>query len=148
MNTPVDQGFQLIPEVALLSLGCQSETTQRKNMVLRTRLHDPSTPNETSDISDMEAPAEVFVFGDQTVSFEPTLHSLLHVKDNAVITDFFDRVGFQLRRHIGSLPLHQQEWFPFFTTLIDLFAQHENCAAAPALKFPLLCATQLGQFIK
>ncbi|PYI09332.1 ketoacyl-synt-domain-containing protein [Aspergillus sclerotiicarbonarius CBS 121057] len=96
----------------------------------------------------MEAPAEVFIFGDQTVAFEPTLHSLLHVKDNAVLTDFFDRVGFQLRRHVGNLPSHQQEWFPFFTTLIDLFAQHENCLAAPALKFPLLCATQLGQFIR
>ncbi|RAL00107.1 ketoacyl-synt-domain-containing protein [Aspergillus ibericus CBS 121593] len=96
----------------------------------------------------MEAPAEVFIFGDQTVAFEPTLHSLLHIKDNAVLTDFFDRVGFQLRRHVGKLPSHQQEWFPFFTTLIDLFAQHENCVAAPALKFPLLCATQLGQFIR
>ncbi|GLA36716.1 type I Iterative Polyketide synthase (PKS) [Aspergillus niger] len=109
---------------------------------------EPNTKPDTSAISKMETVAEVFIFGDQTVVFESTLHSLLHVKDNAVLTDFFDRIGFQLRRQVGNLPLHQQEWFPYFTTLIDLLAQHENCYAAPALKLPLLCATELGQFIR
>lgn len=118
------------------------------NMVIRTMPEESNTKTNTSATSKMETVAEVFLFGDQTVVFESTLHSLLHVKDNAVLTDFFDRVGFQLRRHVGNLPLHQQEWFPYFTTLIDLLAQHENCYAAPALKLPLLCATELGQFIR
>ncbi|OJJ68001.1 hypothetical protein ASPBRDRAFT_199700 [Aspergillus brasiliensis CBS 101740] len=109
---------------------------------------ESSTKTDTFSMSRMETVAEVFVFGDQTVPFESTLHSLLHVKDNAVLTDFFDRVGFQLRRHVGKLPFHQQEWFPSFTTLIDLLAQHGGCYAAPALKLPLLCATELGQFIR
>ncbi|PYH29218.1 type I polyketide synthase [Aspergillus neoniger CBS 115656] len=117
-------------------------------MVVRTMLEESSTKTDTSAMSKMETVAEVFIFGDQTVAFESTLHSLLHVKDNAVLTDFFDRVGYQLRRYVGNLPLHQQEWFPYFTTLIDLLAQHENCHAAPALKLPLLCATELGQFIR
>ncbi|PWY79190.1 polyketide synthase [Aspergillus heteromorphus CBS 117.55] len=92
--------------------------------------------------------AAVFLFGDQTIAFEHTLHGLLHVKDDALLTDLFDRVGFQLRRYVGCLPAHQQEWFPYFTTLIDLFAQHDKCDAAAALKFPLLCLTEIGQFIR
>lgn len=94
------------------------------------------------------APLEVFVFGDQTVAFESTLHWLLHVKDDVLLKDFFDRVGFQLRRHVSSLPAHQKAWFPLFTTLLDLFDEHERAYAAPALKFALLCATEIGQFIR
>ncbi|PYH89202.1 polyketide synthase [Aspergillus ellipticus CBS 707.79] len=96
----------------------------------------------------METSADVFVFGDQTIAFETTLHTLLHIKDNAVLADFFDRVGFQLRRYVGNLPAHQQAWFPYFTTLIDLVAQHDKCFAAAALKFPLLCVTEIGEFIR
>lgn len=92
--------------------------------------------------------AEIYMFGDQTVAFEDTLRSLFNVKDNAALSDFFRRVGFQLRSYIGSLPLHEQDYFPQFTTLVDLFARHEQFAGAPALKFTLLCVTQIAQFIR
>lgn len=108
----------------------------------KSKLHTREAPIFTM------APLEVFIFGDQTVAFEPTLHRLLHVKDDVLLTDFFDRVGFQLRRHVSSLPAHQKTWFPLFTTLLDLFAEHERAYAAPALKFALLCATEIGQFIR
>ena len=90
----------------------------------------------------------IYVFGDQTIPFEHTLAKLLHVKDNAALSDFFDRVGFQLRSYVGSLPPRQQDLFPYFTTLIDLFSQHENCGGTPALKFTLLCVTEIAQFIR
>lgn len=95
-----------------------------------------------------EKSARLYVFGDQTAAFEDTLKSLLSVKDNATLSDFFRRVGFQLRSHVGRLPLHEQDLFPQFTTLVDLFARHEQFAGSPALKFTLLCVTQIAQFIK
>ncbi|KAL3473670.1 hypothetical protein BJX99DRAFT_261073 [Aspergillus californicus] len=91
--------------------------------------------------------AQVLLFGDQTTAFEPSLHTLLYVKGHGTLTDFFDRACFHLKRYIGSLPSHQQDWFPYFTTLIDLFAQHESMYGEPALKFTLLCITELAQFI-
>ncbi|THC96716.1 hypothetical protein EYZ11_003822 [Aspergillus tanneri] len=92
--------------------------------------------------------ADVFIFGDQTVPFETTLHTLLQVKDDPILTAFFDRVGYHLRRYVGTLPIHQQNWFPCFTTLVDLFAQHEKSHACPALKFSLLCTTQIAQYMR
>lgn len=103
--------------------------------------------NHVNGIS-KEASAQIYMFGDQTVAFEETLKSLLNVKDNAGLSDFFRRVGFQLRSYIGSLPLHEQDLFPQFTTLVDLFARHEQAAGVPALKFTLLCVTQIAQFIR
>lgn len=105
-------------------------------------------PLNTSHNKDGLAPsAQLFVFGDQTVSFESTLHRLLHIQGQGTLTDFFERVGFHLRACVGSLPSHQQDWFPSFTTLIDLFAQHERTYGAPVLKFTLLCVAEIAQFI-
>lgn len=94
------------------------------------------------------AVAQIYMFGDQTIAFEHTLNKLLHVKDNAALSDFFDRVSFQLRRCLGSLPPSQRDLFPPFTTLIDLFARHEQGGGAPALKFTLLCVTEIAQLIR
>lgn len=97
---------------------------------------------------DVERSAQVFVFGDQTIPFENTLHRLLHFKNDGILSDFFDKVAFHLRRYLGNLPATQQHWFPSFTTLIDLVAQHGSFNGAPALKFALLCVTQIAQFIR
>lgn len=109
------------------------------------------TTNVVNDIDNdrhRDKSAEIYMFGDQTVAFEDTLRRLFNVKDNAALSDFFRRVGFQLRSYIGGLPLHEQDHFPQFTTLIDLFARHEQFAGAPVMKFTLLCVTQIAQFIK
>ncbi|EED21099.1 polyketide synthase, putative [Talaromyces stipitatus ATCC 10500] len=95
-----------------------------------------------------EASVHIYIFGDQTVSFEDTLRSLLNIKDNAALSDFFNKVGLRLRSYIGGLPLHERDFFPQFTTLVDLFARHDQFAGAPALKFTLLCVTQIGQWIR
>ncbi|KAK1147826.1 Type I Iterative Polyketide synthase (PKS) [Aspergillus melleus] len=92
--------------------------------------------------------ANVFVFGDQTVPFDSTLHDLLQVKDNPILIDYIEKVGYHLRRYVSSLSVYQQDWFPSFTTLVDLFARHDKSHACPALKFAFVVATQIGLFIK
>lgn len=94
------------------------------------------------------ASCHVLILGDLTVSFEEELRHLLHNKDNEVLRSFFAKVGFALRSEFGELPIHQQNWFPHFTTLIDLLSKVENIHGTPILKFTLLCVCQIGQFIR
>jgi naphtho-gamma-pyrone polyketide synthase len=100
------------------------------------------------DATDDRKSYQLFVFGDQTIPFEHTLYSLLQLKDDAILEAFFDKVAFHIRRYLGSLPTNQQIWFPPFTTLLDVVSQHETFRGAPAIKFALLCATEIGQFIR
>jgi len=96
----------------------------------------------------MEKTAQVLLFGDQTIPFEHTLRSLLYIKDDGMLVAFFDKLALHLRRYVGNLPTYQQDWFPYFTTLIDLVAEYEKLRGAPVLKFALLCASEIAQFIR
>jgi len=97
--------------------------------------------------SNMES-CNLFLFGDQTISFELSLRQLVHVKGNGLLNVFFERIAFTLRETIAALPAHQQELFPRFTTIVDLVHDVGTTKGAPALKFPLLCLYEIGQFIK
>ena len=90
----------------------------------------------------------VFLFGDLTISFEEDLRHLLHVKNNDLLRSFFEQVGFAFREEFGKLPASQQDWFPRFTTVIDLVSKLGETDGTPALKFALLCICQIGQFIR
>lgn len=105
-----------------------------------------STPFMPPTADTMES-CRIFLFGDQTISFEGSLHQLFHVKDNDTLRSFLDKVGFALRKEFGNLPAGLQEWFPHFTTLIDLVSRLGETEGTPALKFALLCLCEIGQFI-
>ncbi len=90
----------------------------------------------------------IFLFGDLTISFEGDLRQLLHVKGNGTLRSFFDQVGFAFREEFGKLPASQQDWFPRFTTIIDLLSKLGETEGTPALKFALLSVCQIGQFIR
>jgi naphtho-gamma-pyrone polyketide synthase len=107
----------------------------------------PYKMNPTYQIDDKRS-AQIFVFGDQTIPFEHALRHLLHVKNDGILTAFFDKVALNLRRYLGNLPANQQDWFPSFTTLVDLAAQYDDFNGAPVLKFALLCATEIALFIR
>lgn len=104
--------------------------------------------NNWRDTIDLNRSCQIFVFGDQSIPFEHTLYNLLQLKDDPILSAFFDKVAFHIRRYLGNLPLQQQNWFPPFTTLLDVVSQHEAFDGAPAIKFALLCATEIGQFIR
>ncbi|KAM3080309.1 hypothetical protein ACMFMG_005270 [Clarireedia jacksonii] len=90
----------------------------------------------------------LYVFGDLTLPFEEHLRRLLHIRDNEILQSFFVKVSFAFRHEFAKLPRTQQDWFPNFTTLIDLLSKLGQTEGTPALKFALLCATQLGLFIR
>lgn len=89
-----------------------------------------------------------YVFGDQTNPFEDDLNRLLHVRDCEVLSAFFEQVNYALRLEISRLPTSQQEWFPRFTSIIDILARYTESKYNPALELALLCLNQLGRFIK
>jgi naphtho-gamma-pyrone polyketide synthase len=96
----------------------------------------------------LDSSLNVYVFGDQTNAFESDLNQLLHVKDCEVLSSFFEQVNYALRLEISRLPASQKEWFPRFTSIIDLLARYPESGSNPALGLSLLCLNQLARFIK
>ncbi|PQE06757.1 polyketide synthase protein [Rutstroemia sp. NJR-2017a BBW] len=94
------------------------------------------------------ASLKLYVFGDLTLPFEEHLRRLLHTRNNEILQSFFVKISFAFRHEFAKLPRSQQDWFPNFTTLIDLLSKLGQTEGTPALKFALLCATQLGLFIR
>lgn len=97
---------------------------------------------------DIDASYGVYFFGDQTNPFESDLTQLLHVKDCEMLTSFFEQTHYALRLEISRLSISRREWFPRFTSIIDLLARKSDSGSNPALELALLCLSQLARFIK
>ena len=102
-------------------------------------------------VSEVESPTrqcQILLFGDLSlVGFEEQLRLLLHVKTNPLLTSFFDRVNYVLRRLLEKLPAEQQELFPRFTTLFDLLSKFGETDGTPVLAFFLLSLHEIAQSI-
>ncbi|KAJ5749143.1 uncharacterized protein N7511_010839 [Penicillium nucicola] len=91
---------------------------------------------------------QVILFGDLSlVNLEDSFKRLLHVKTNPLLTSFFDRVNYSLRRLLDELPLEQQDLIPHFTTLVDLISRLGETSGTPVLAFFLLSVQQVAQCI-
>ncbi|PGG97986.1 hypothetical protein AJ80_09608 [Polytolypa hystricis UAMH7299] len=92
--------------------------------------------------------SQLLLFGDLSLMhFEDHLRQLLHVKNNPLLTSFFDRANYALRRFLEALPLDQQDLFPHFTTLIDLHSRFGETEGTPVLGFFLLSVHEVAQSI-
>lgn len=91
---------------------------------------------------------QVLLYGDLSlVHFEDQLRRLLHVKTNPLLTSFFDRVSYALRRQLEILPIEQQDLFPRFATLIDLLAKIGETDGTSVLRFFWLSVHEVAQSI-
>jgi len=99
------------------------------------------------DNSIMARETNVYLFGDQTTSFDTGLRRLLLIKENVILTSFFERVHYALRLEIGELGIFERELFPRFTSIGDLLARYRESENNPALKSALTAIHQLGSFI-
>lgn len=115
------------------------------------RLDTVSTLPMVSPVPEAESPTrqcQVLLFGDLSlVRFEDQLRRLLHVKTNPLLTSFFDRVNYALRRLLETLPAEQQNLFPRFTTLVDLLAKLGETDGTSVLQFFLLSVHEVAQSI-
>lgn len=90
----------------------------------------------------------IYIFGDQTNSYESDLTQLLHIKGSGLLSSFFEQTHYALRLEISRLPTSRQGWFPRFTSVIDILARKADSGSNPALELALLCLTQLARFIR
>ena len=96
----------------------------------------------------IDGQAHILLFGDLSlISFKEPLRLLLHVKNNPLLTSFFDRVNYALRRLIEVLPHEHQDLFPRFTTLIDLVSRLGDTDGTSVLGFFLLSVYEVAQSI-
>jgi naphtho-gamma-pyrone polyketide synthase len=91
---------------------------------------------------------KVYVFGDQTNSFEASLRRLFQIKENPLLASFLERTHYSLRLEIGHLSASEREFFPRFTSLGDLLARYCESGNNPALESAFTTINQLGFFIK
>ena len=96
----------------------------------------------------MARQTQVYLFGDQNFDFDGGLRRLLHVKDNAVLISFFERVQHAIRTEIGELPFQERELFPRFSSLIDLLAKQREAGSNPAIEQMLTCVHQFACFFE
>ncbi|KAF2655735.1 polyketide synthase [Lophiostoma macrostomum CBS 122681] len=95
-----------------------------------------------------EQDSQILLFGDLSlIQFEEQFRRTLHVKTNALLISFLDRVNYAIRRLVENLPLEQQVLFPRFTTLIDLVSKLGETEGTPVLRFFLLSVHEIAQFI-
>ncbi|AEO70601.1 polyketide synthase [Thermothielavioides terrestris NRRL 8126] len=92
---------------------------------------------------------QIVLFGDLTCDYVSGLRSLVPVRDNPLLTSFFERVAFGLRQEIGLLTTSEQAKFVGFTTFQELLAGVQQVSSRhPALEKALACTYQLACFIK
>ena len=90
----------------------------------------------------------ILLFGDLSVACEDDVRALLHIRDNPLLSSFFEQVGARIRDEIGCLGTQRQALFPRFTTLIDLASKLGETEGTPILRFCLLSICQIGQFLE
>lgn len=89
-------------------------------------------------------PVEILLFGDSTANIDRHFQQLLNCKGNPELQSLFDHASLAFRREFARLPRDQHEWFPRFTSMIDLVAGVEGSIGEPALRLALLCVYQVG----
>lgn len=92
--------------------------------------------------------AQVYVFGDQTSSFEGALSKLIQDKEDSFLSSFFERTCFALRREVARLPLEERAAFPSFNTIGDLLAKYAGHPKNPALDMAFACIHQFALYIR
>jgi Starter unit:ACP transacylase in aflatoxin biosynthesis len=92
--------------------------------------------------------AHVYVFGDQTSSFEGALSEFLQQTENSFLSSFFERTGFALRQEVARLPTEERAAFPSFNTIGDLLAKYIGHQKNPALDMAFACIHQFALYIR
>lgn len=96
----------------------------------------------------MAGPSRVYLFGDQTANFDSGLRRLLQAKNDSLVSSFFQKCYYALRKEISQLPPSQRQMFPRFTSVVDLLARYRESGPSTALESALTTIYQLGCFIQ
>ncbi|EME39782.1 polyketide synthase-like protein [Dothistroma septosporum NZE10] len=92
--------------------------------------------------------SNVLLFGDQTAEQYPLLHRLCLRKDNALVSNFIERVALALREEVRSLARSQRNTIPDFLTVSNLVeAYYQKGDKVPMLESAFVTIAQIGHYI-
>jgi len=95
----------------------------------------------------MSAPLSLYLFGDQTTQPKEDLRKLLMVGGNPTLNSFTDQAALSLRQEIQTLDWSQREYFPTFTSLLDLLAIENLEHLHPAIQLSLSSIHNFALFL-
>ncbi|CAK4034878.1 polyketide synthase [Lecanosticta acicola] len=92
--------------------------------------------------------SNVILFGDQTAEQYPLLHRIVLRRDNALLSNFVERVALAIREETRNLPRSQRMSIPDFLTLSNLVeAYYQKGTKVPMLESAFVTVAQLGHYI-
>jgi noranthrone synthase len=91
---------------------------------------------------------KLFLFGDQTYDFVPKLRELLPIKDNPILTAFFEQAHFVVRAQMIQALTPQEHKAARTSDLAQMLQKYVDGNLNPAFQTALSCICQLGCFIR
>lgn len=90
----------------------------------------------------------VFLFGDQTYDFVPKLRELLPIKDNPILTAFFEQAHYVVRAQMIQSLRPQEHKAARTSDLAHMLQKYVDGKLCPAFQTALSCICQLGYFMR
>ena len=96
-----------------------------------------------------QEPLHILIFGDQTGDYGKIFSQLMHIKENTVLTSFFEKAYSALRDEVSQQPRVVRDQIPGFSSIADLLARYSESTAARSnpLESALTCISQIACFI-
>lgn len=91
----------------------------------------------------------LLLFGDQTGDYRSIFRQVLHIKENTLLTSFFEKAYSALRDEVAKQPRAVREQVSGFTSIADLVARYSDSTDARSnpLESALTCISQIACFI-
>ena len=98
----------------------------------------------------MAVPLDILFFGDQTGDHFTSFQHALHVKDDVLLTAFFEKCYLTLRHEVAQQSLSVREQIPCFSSIGDLVSRYAepNVCESNVLESTLTCISQLACFFR
>lgn len=97
----------------------------------------------------IEDSLDILLFGDQTGDYRSVFRQVLHIKDNTLLTSFFEKAYSALREEVAQQPRAVRDQLSGFTSITDLVARYSDSTDAKSnpLESALTCISQIACFI-
>ena len=97
----------------------------------------------------MNGTTSILLFGDQAGDYRTTLDRVLRIRDNPLLTAFFDRSYAALRQEVAKKPRSVRNNTTGFTSIADLVARYADSALpkSDALESALTYISQIACFL-
>jgi len=90
----------------------------------------------------------ILLFGDQTYDFAPKLRELLSVKDNPILTAFFEQAHYVVRAQMIRALDPREHKAARTSGLVHMLQKFADGKLSSAFQTPLSCITQIGSFMR